>query len=65
MNGGIELAIHQADCLVPLFRVFVAKRRQNHMVVRCKNLCAKIEPQPVLETIGFVLGGVELELHVA
>lgn len=65
MHGRVVLAAYQPDRLVSLFRVFIAKRRQNHVIFSLENLDSELQSQSVLEAICLVLGRVELELHAS
>jgi hypothetical protein len=63
MDGGVEIAVHHADGLVTLFAVYKAMRSHNDVVVIIEYEFAKLQPQPVLETVGFIFCRIEFKLH--
>jgi len=63
MDQGVELAIDQPDRLVSRLAIFVAERRKNQTVLSFPYTLSKRERQPMLEAVGLVLRGIELELH--
>lgn len=63
MDDGIKLSVNKPDGLEPVLTIDRAVRGHDHMVVAQKHAHPERQLQPVLETVGFVLGRIELELH--
>jgi release factor glutamine methyltransferase len=63
MNRRIEFAIDCADCLVTLFGVFLAKRRNNDMVIIRKHPFAERKRKPMLEAVDLIFVGIIVDVH--
>ena len=65
MDCGVEFALHQPDCLVPLFTIRWPMRRQNDIVDMNEYPPPEFQPQSVLEPVSFILVWVPGKFHNA